>query len=236
MKKIILSGIFLFSGFMMSAQVSGTLGADIYSRTIDINQKNLAFGLSEAEFELVKDQAYANPEFVSGVIFQDNKPIRAGVPMRYNAHADEIEIKSDPNASEVGSLVKDPNIFVKMGDQFYVLIPYKGSIERGSYFNVLHDGDNYSLYKKVTATFKEGQPAQSTYSRDTPPSFQKETTYYLVEKDNFLELPRSRNRLQRVFTSGKKEMSDYIKNNKLDLRKEKDLAKAVEHFDSLHNK
>lgn len=232
MRKLILTGIFLFTGLMLSAQITARGNLDI--RTIDINQKALAFGLTEAQFELIKDQAYANPEFVRGVIFQDNKPIRAGVPMRYNAHADEIEIKNDPNSSEVSSLVRNPDIFVKIGEIFYVLIPFEGSVEKGSYFNVLHEGDVYSLYKKITATYREGRTAKTNYESDVPPSFQKETIYYLVENNNFLQLPDRKSRLERVFTSNNKEMANFIKSNKLDLRNEKDLIQVVAHFDSLH--
>lgn len=232
MRKLILTGIFLFTGLMLSAQITARGNLDI--RTIDINQKALAFGLTEAQFELIKDQAYANPEFVSGVIFQDNKPIRAGVPMRYNAHADEIEIKNDPNSSEVSSLVRNPDIFVKIGEIFYVLIPFEGSVEKGNYFNVLHEGDVYSLYKKITATYREGRTAKTNYESDVPPSFQKETIYYLVENNNFLQLPDRKSRLERVFTSNNKEMANFIKSNKFDLRNEKDLIQVVAHFDSLH--
>src|SRR5690606_15992889 len=84
---------------------------DIYSRTIDINQKSLAFGLTEAEFNSIKDEAYANPNFVQGKIFQEDQLIKDDVPMRYNAFADEIEIKKNTSDISYSALIKDPNIF-----------------------------------------------------------------------------------------------------------------------------
>lgn len=205
----------------------------IYTRTIEINEKALAFGLSEEQFNLIKDHAYANPGFVPGIIYQDNKPIKADVPMRYNAYADEIEIKQHKTSADYGALVKDPNIFVKTGTQFYVFVPYEDSNEKGGYFNVLKEGDRYQLYKKITATYKEGVPSKSSYSKATPPSFAKTTTYYLVDNGTFLQLPNGKSNLQRAFTDIDGRMSNYIKENKIDLTNEMQLSRAVEYLDKL---
>lgn len=233
MKKIIIAGLLLVAGFSATAQRAST-NFDIYSRTIDLNEKALAFGLTEAQFEAIKDQAYANPSFIEGTIYQDNKPIKTQVPMRYNAFADEIEIKQSASSKDYGALVKDPTVYVKTGTQFYVFVPFEGSNEKGGYFNVLHEGKRFSLYKKVTATFREAQKAQSTYARDTPPSFPKTTTYYLIDNGTFLELPNGKSKIQKSFDGSKKDMNSFIKQNKLDLSKEVDLIKAVKHYDELH--
>ncbi len=206
---------------------------DIYSRTIDINQKSLAFGLTEAAFEAIKDEAYVNPNFISGNIYQDDQLIKSGVPMRYNAYADEIEIKKNMTDESYSALVKDPSIYVKIGMDVYVFIPFQGSNEKGGYFNVLADGKKYDLYKKTKADFREAKKAKSTYGRDTPPSFPKTTTYYLVENGAFLKMPSSKKKILKMMDSKKKEMKEYINNNNLDLDKERDLVKAVTYFDSL---
>lgn len=231
MKKILLIGLFALSTSGVFAQAGSQ--HDIYARTIDINQKSLAFGLTEAEFELIKDEAYANANFITGNIYQEDQLIKSGVPMRFNAYADEIEIKKSPSDEAYSALVKDPSIFVKMGLELYVLVPYKGSNEKGGYFNVLYDGKTYDLYKKTKATFREGVKAKATYGRDTPPSFSKTTTYYLVEDGRFLEMPSSKSRIMKMMDSKGPEMKEYIKQNKLDLNKEADLINAITHFDSL---
>lgn len=233
MKKLILTGMILFAGISSFSQ-SRDIGFDIHSRTIDINQKSLAFGLTEAEFEAIKNDAYANADFIPGTIYQDNKPIKTGVPMRYNAYADEVEMKASNGAES--ALIKDPNIYVKMGDQFYVLVPFEGSNEKGGYFNVMHEGERFSLYKKVKAVFREAKVAESTYARDTPPSFAKTTTYYLIDNGTFYQLPNRKAQIQKVFDKSQKEMKDFIKDNKLDLSKESDLIRATEYYDSLHSK
>lgn len=205
--------------------------SSIHTRTIDLNEKALSFKLTEEQFELIKDEAYANPKFVTGTIYQDETPIKTGVPMRYNAHADEIEIESGP--SSYSALTKDPSIFVKIGPDVYVFAPFEGSRERGGYFNVLHEGKRYNLYKKVTSVFREAKPAASTYARDTPPSFQKSTVYYLVDNGTFLEMPKGKSRIMKMMDGKRKEINDFVKVNKLDIDKEDDLIKVIAYFDSL---
>ena len=234
MRKILLIGLCaLSSSGVFSQPANSQYEYDVYSRTIDINQKSLAFGLTEAEFETIKDNAYANPNFITGNIYQEDQLIKSGVPMRFNAYADEIEIKRSPSDETYSALVKDPSIYVKMGTDLYLLVPYKGSIEKGGYFSVLYDGKTYDLYKKTKTTFREAKEAKSTYERATPPSFIKTTTYYLVEDGRFLEMPSSKKKILKMMDSKQSEMKEFIKKYRIDLEKEADLINAIIHFDSL---
>ncbi|HPE82840.1 MAG TPA: hypothetical protein PLV43_03910 [Aequorivita sp.] len=234
MKRLITLALIIIVSFPVLSQVgSRTVGADIYARTIDLNQKSLAFGLTEAQFAAIKDEAYANPNFVQGKIFQEDQLIKDDVPMRYNAYADEIEIKKNASDESYSALIKDPNIFVKIFKDIYVFVPYEGSNEKGGYFNVLSDGKTYDLYKKVTATYKEPQKAQTSYERDSPPSFTKTTKYYLVQNGTFLEMPSSKSKLLKMMDKKKDEIKNYIKKNNIDTDKEADMIKLVSYFDSL---
>ncbi|WP_026450792.1 hypothetical protein [Aequorivita capsosiphonis] len=232
MKNIILFGLFVFVSLTAIAQ-SYNSEFDVYSRTIDINQKSLAFGLTEAQFDAIKDEAYANPDFVNGNIYQEDQLLKKEVPMRYNAYADEIEIKKNASDNNYGALTKAPNIFVKMGKDLYVFVPYNGSNAKGGYFNVLNDGKTYDLYKKVTSIFNEPKTAETSYGKDTPPGFTKNVVYYLVEDGTFLEMPNRKSKILKMMDQKKSEMKTFIKENDLDLDNEADLIKAVKHFDSL---
>ncbi len=233
MKKIITLGLLAFFTLSAFSQARQSSYVSMYDRTIDINQKSLAFGLTEAEFNAIKDEAYANPNFVQGKIFQEDQLIKDDVLMRYNAYADEIEIKKNASDESYGALIKDPTIFVKMFRDIYVFVPYEGSNEKGGYFNVLSDGKNYDLYKKTKALYREPQKAETSYARDMPPSFPKTVTYYLVQNGTFLEMPNSKSKILKMMDRKKNEMKKYIKDNNIDLDKEADLIKTISHFDSL---
>jgi hypothetical protein len=233
MKKIILTATFALITGSIFSQARQSSYTSVFDRTIDINQKSLAFGLTEAEFNAIKDEAYANPTFVKGNIYQEDQLIKSDVLMRYNAYADEIEIKKNPTDEAYSALIKDPNIFVKIGTDIYLFVPFEGSNEKGGYFNVLSDGKMYDLYKKTKSIYREPRKARTSYERDVPPSFSKTTTYYLVKDGTFLEMPNTSSRILKMMNKKEKEMKKYIKENDLDLDKEADLIKAVTYFDSL---
>lgn len=232
MKRILITGMFAIASVACFSQAKNSQ-YDIYSRTIDLNVKARTFGLTEAQFEAIKDEAYANPAFVNGTIYQEDEAIKTGVPMRYNAYADEIEIKKTPSSVNYSALVKNPDIFVKVGKDIYLFVPFEGSNEKGGYFNVLTDGKTYDLYKKTTALFREPKKAKTNYDRDMPPAFTKNVTYYLVQNGTFLEMPSSKSKILKMMDKNKSEVKSYIKKNKLDIDKEEDLIKLITYFDSL---
>ncbi len=238
----VLSALFSIQGFSQknfARKDGGASGAansnyDLFSRTIDINQKDMSFGLTKAEFDAIKDDAYLNIKFIPGNIYQDENLLKSNVLMRYNAYADEIEITENvQKKSKYGALMKDPSIYVKIANDIFVFIPYNDSNEKGGYFNIIADGKNYDLYKKTTSVFKEPRKAKSSYDSDTPPSFEKTTKYYLVENGVFFELPKSRSRILKAMDLKKNEVKKYVKENNLDVFKEADLIKVFTYYDSL---
>lgn len=234
MKKSITLAIIILASFSALSQTgSRTVGADIYARTIDLNEKSLAFGLTEAQFETIKNEAYANPNFLQGNIYQEDKLLKSDVPMRYNSYADEIEIKKNSSDVSYGALIKSPDIFVKIINDIYVFVPYEGSNEKGGYFNVLSDGKTYDLYKKTKAVYKEPKKGETSYERDTPPSFAKSVTYYLVQNGTFYEMPSNKSKVIKMMDKKKTEIKTYMSQNNIDLDKESDMIKLVSYFDSL---
>ncbi|MBK5212110.1 MAG: hypothetical protein JJE55_00435 [Flavobacteriaceae bacterium] len=232
MKKIITTGLFALVSLSVFSQGDAAWYA-LNNSNIDLQQKWESFGLGEAQFNAIKDEAYVNPNFVQGKIFQETKLIKDEVPMRYNAYADEIEIKKNTSDDSFSALIKDPNIFVKIFKDIYVFVPYQGSNEKGGYFNVLSDGKTYDLYKKTTAVFREPRIAKTSYERDSPPSFDKTTTYYLVQNGTFLEMPSSNSKVLKMMDKKKSEIKAFIKKNDINLDKEADKIKLVSYFDSL---
>lgn len=236
MKNFIIAVFTLLVSIPIFAQTGGFASHSNYNlgtRMIDVDEKAQSFGLSEAQFDAIKNDAYANPNFIAGNIYQDEQLLKKDVPMRYNAYADEIEIKMDPTKDSYGALTKDPSIYVKLLKDIYVLIPYEGSNEKGGYFSILADGKKYDLYKKVKSVFNEPYVAKTSYESSRGPSFSKQTTYYLVENGKFYELPDSKSKILKVMDSKKKEVKSYIRDNNIDLAKESDLIKLVTYFDSL---
>ena len=177
---------------------------------------------------------YNNPNYLMGNVYQGKELLANNVGLRYNAVADEIEIKeslASPD-EEAKVLTKSPEIFVKIMKDIYIFAPYKGGVEGGGYFNVMYEGTGVDLYKKLKKNFKPAKKATSSITTSTPAKFSDDIVYYLATKDGkFYEMPSSRSKKIKVFGSKKDEMKKYVKENRLDLNDENDLLKAVKYYD-----
>ncbi len=201
-------------------------------REVDIYRES--FGLNADEISKIEGSPYVNSSFLPGNIFQGDNLVMKNTMIRYNAYADEIEINQTGEKEKYGSLIKAANMYAKIGLATYVFVPFEGSVERGGYFEVVTDGKNFDLYKKIKSTYNAPRKSTSSYDRDVPASFTKTTTYYLVDAGGtFYELPSSKSKILNVMAKKKDEASTYIKKNNLNLDNEKDLAKLVTYFDSI---
>ncbi len=71
-------------------------------------------------------------------------------------------------------------------------------------------------------------------TKDVPASFEENSVYFIVSKDGkFYELPKSKSKKVKVFGNKQDVVKKYIKKNKLNINKEKDLKKLLIYFDNL---
>ena len=82
------------------------------------------------------------------------------------------------------------------------------------------------MLKRIVREFKEGQPAVSSYSEDTPPRFDEEVSYYLIREGSPAEEIRLRKKDVLEFLSSKKAEA-YVKENKLRLKSEGEVIEVL---------
>ncbi len=179
---------------------------------------------------------YNNPSFLLGSIYKEGKLLAENVALRYNAIADEMEVKENltSNDDDAKVLTKSQDIFVKIGLDIFVFVPYQGGIEEGGYFEVIYEGTQIDFYKKHIKDFDEAKKATSTITRDVPAKFTDDPEFYLVTKTGkFYQFPKSRGKKLKVFGDKEKEMKKWVKSNNIDVNSEKDLLRAVKYFEKL---
>ena len=99
---------------------------------------------------------------------------------------------------------------------------------------LLQKGEKISYAKKVKKKYVPGQKAYSSMARDISPMYKEYLVYFLLNKDgNLIELPNSKNKKIDAFGSHKKELKAYIKENKLNINKERGMKKLIEYYNSL---
>src|SRR5690606_31978235 len=154
----------------------------------------------------------------------NNELMASRVPMRYNIFSDEIEINTsqDPNQQDVNVLSKSTNIFVKIGPDVFVYVENLSSSAQSGYFKVVHEGEQFDLYKKSKINYVEKRFAETNYQQDQPARFDRTDIYYLIDSRGiFYELPTNRRRFAAVFKEHGKEIDSFVKKNRLDIKNEK---------------
>ncbi|QNJ97845.1 hypothetical protein [Constantimarinum furrinae] len=179
---------------------------------------------------------YANDEFQNGTVYGTNNVLATNVVLRYNVLRDEIEIKSNANASnsEARVLVKSPDIYVRILNNMYVYKTPTSNSDVSGYFLVMVEGENKSLYKKIKKKYIEGKKSINSVSSDILPMYKEIDVMYLVtETGEFEEIPNSRNKRIGLFADHKKEVKQYIKEEKLNVSKDYELVDLVKYYNTL---
>lgn len=179
---------------------------------------------------------YLNEEFLPGEIYHKNKLIADKIPIRYNALMDEMEFKTSfeiPD-EESSALLKSLDIDVRIMNQVFTFVPYQGGVEKGGYFEVLHQDQKHDLFKKYKKKYTPEKKAETSITRDVPAKFTDYPVYYLVRPDGkFIELPSKNRKFADAFIGKEKEINQYRKDNKLNIGDEKDLIRIVKYYNSL---
>jgi len=208
--------------------------SDIY--VLDEYIKRHDKGINYRDTDNYVGTPYNNPSYLPGNVYKGKELLASNVGLRYNAVANEIEIKESVDSSEDDAkvLTKSPDIYVKILNDIYVFVPYQGGIEGGGYFLVMFEGNKYDLFKKLKKEFIPEKKATTSITRDIPPKFVDKSVYYIVTKDGkFYELPSSRKKKLKVFSNNINLIKEYVNKNRLDLNKEQDLLKVIKYYDGV---
>ena len=222
-----------FSSIAQTGLMRSSAGFTIYTRPGDVAKQLNEFGLTDAQFDAIKNDMYISDKFLYGNIYENGKEIAKGLPMRYNAYTDDVEVKLKSSDSEYQTLTKDPEVSAKTLSEHYVFVPITTSKERSGFMDVLVEGKTYKLYKKTIAEFKPAVKATTSYDSDTPASFYQKEYYYLVKDGNLKEIPNRRSKARKFFEDENNQMKDWIKKNKIRFNDPDDYIRTVEHLNSI---
>lgn len=154
--------------------------------------------------------------------------------LRYNAYSDEMEFSSD---NEVYIADKEPGMVVGFEDlnKKYICLNYNfGFGDRYGYLVLLvSNPQKYSLYKREKFELLKGEKSINGINKDRNDYYSKEKDLYLLGYENdFKKLDNKKNLLE-AFNSKSNEVENYLKTNKINLKKESDLIKLISYMNTL---
>lgn len=232
MKGFILSIVFLF----VLLASSSTLAQGVISHSTNesyITQKKIA---QPSKGSAYTGSPYADKAFQKGNVYRDGVLLASNVALRYNVLRDEFEIKRTLSTSNYDAKVlrKSKDIYVKIFNKLYVYFDNLPNNKKGGYFEVVYAGEGLSLYKKTRKEFIEGKKAINSIAVDILPQYREKEALFLLNSDNeLIKLPKSRSGKISNLNQHKKEVKQFIRDEKLNVNKVYDLIKLLTYYNSL---
>ncbi|MBA9072900.1 hypothetical protein GGR22_001026 [Flavobacterium gossypii] len=166
---------------------------------------------------------YIDETFLPGS-YQNNSQI---ILLRYNAFTDQIEFKDSDDATKNLIPNKGVPIVTTSKKNTYVYEDYTTQKEgnKTGYLNLISENGQVKIYSRTKVFLKEAVAASSGYQTAKPAMYKKATTeYYIkVKEQPIVFIPSNKKELYKLFPGKEKEVTEYIKSNKISLDKEEDL-------------
>lgn len=239
MKRLITLTI-LFSVVTYYAQE--TIVKDNSSRSSSSNYSNKItyYNVNEGDVIILNDDTVGSPylfdEFKIGSIYIYDEISVSNIAIKYNAYNDVFYIKPKLNSpkEEAQGVTKSQGLKIKLGPKTFISLPSMNNRLELQYYELLADGEKGKLLKKNGKIYKEKIEATTSLTKDVPATFKDQIIYYFQHANgDYSELPTSKKKLLAVFEKDKKSLSDHIKKNKLNIKKERDLIKLFKFYNEL---
>lgn len=219
MKKIILVSAVALLSLGLNAQ-NIDLPTDYIRNTLD--------GKNERQQNVI-GSPYQNENFKPGTVTIADKSFNTYI--RYNGLNDVFEIKNQ--AGEINALVRRPDIKITFDGKLHKIESYidGNDMSKQRYFAVLADGET-KLLKNEGIEYKEAEQASSSYSQSKPASLVPYVKYYM-KKGNEKAVEVSLRKKSVLKLINDKRAEDYVKKNKLKLKKEEEVVEVLNYYNTL---
>jgi len=152
--------------------------------------------------------------------------------LRYNIYTDAIQCKKD---SKTYQLIKNKTTHARINEDYFYYCEFRNQrdVNRPGYYVLIELTDNYRIYKKYTIDIQPPQKRIIIGAADSQGQLSLETTYYLEQDDVIMELPMNKKKMLEALSDKKDELSRYIKEKRINIRKEEDLKHLVSRYNAL---
>ncbi len=151
--------------------------------------------------------------------------------LKYNVFSDGLEYTQGDKLFQV---IKSPTVHARIdGDYFYYCdFKTQRGLSRSGYYILVELNDKYRIYKRFTLKIKE--PSANTLTQiNEPGTLRMLTTYFLEEAGVIMELPMNKKDMLAAFKDKEGELKEYLKKEKIRLKKEEDLIRLVARYNAL---
>jgi len=248
MKQLFFIAVLLGTVGSITAQVSGAApsgeaglfgAAQGGNPMLNLVMMDIRIGKKAAIGTEILGSPYLTENFIKSKVYFGEELV-GDFYIRYNALNSEIEIKNTNSEEENPKrLLANQDLRVKYGLRelrFSTYITKKDETKNG-FLSIIEDGDNYTLYHRLAVKFSEGKAAANSMVNPIPSRFAHFVEYYYKKKgvDRIDQLIQKKGSLLKILDKElREEVSDFLKEHKIDLSNEEDLIKTFEYINTLH--
>lgn len=177
----------------------------------------------------IKGSAYLNPEFTLGTVYTLKNVHYTSIPLRYNIYNDVIEFKLQNDSIYA---ISNPEIIRQIEIEGETFFYYRTDYNKAGYYSLKYEGE-VQLLLKYNIGFHDAISA-AAFAEAKPAIFQpKANTFFIKTKDELPVRISRKNDLKNIFGNKSDKMLTFIKQKKLNIRKEDDLLKIVEFINQM---
>ncbi len=176
----------------------------------------------QEEEALIESHNYLKNDWTKGNMILKDKGLLSNMEFKYDILNDKIEFKSVLNPKSVD--------IVTIGDKFFIYTEFKdGDYIRNGYFQMIFDGDVRLLIRRTVEikTGKKGAYGFKSYS------IVREKYFIKIGNKPAIPFDRRKGEILDILSDEKNGIKDYVKSNKLNIKRDPDLIKVLEHFEEM---
>lgn len=187
-----------------------------------------------------ESSSYKNAE--GSMYISDFQPIKISITGnrilqgRYNAFNGDMEIIVPNNEDPIilNKIKESYQVeFINQSKSYQNYVTSDNGVQKHQFFIKVQANEKITLLKKEVIKFVPGKSANNTYSVSKPDKFQRAKDLYYISLDSkTANSIKSKKDLIDLFPQKKKQISNFIKKNKLKLNSEKNLIQLVNFLDT----
>ncbi len=216
--------LFLFLSIQTKAQIIKILD-ELHFHTVMIGDKIQTTG-----YEKLDGSPYLTKDFVESVVyFRNDSAYR--IHLRYNLFDQRMEYEYK---NTIYSISNPEDIYkIVMGDKTFVYLYSRSNHDFDGYYQLLVDGQAV-LLKRMEVEHREAEKPQGIYDPKPDRFIRKADRYYVLISGSEPKLIKNKKSLPEIFEAKTKELENFIKKEKISIKKEAGIIRLIEYYNSLN--
>lgn len=183
------------------------------------------------KFDTYTGAIYTHKKYQQATII-DEKSGTFDAKLKYNIYTDAIEFEK---GSKLYELPKSLTTHVRIQDDYYYYCNFKTNlgVRKQGYFVLIDLNESYRIYKKYDLDITDPKGMDPMTGSAITGKIKVKKTLYLEENGKLTPLPLNKKELLVTFSDKKDILKNYIKKEKLKVKKEEDMVKVVAKYNTL---